>query len=430
MALNHPDLIGSFFDQQEENLTLELEKMEWSDDQKTYFGFENPYQVSEELNDYSYDWALIDTHKPYLEPSERILALLHGVKDHRPFYCACHFAEVVYTSKHRFVCMSCGSLHLVLKNHLKKSYKQSLTESDWLDYFDSEGSKNTDGIELDLIDFLEIENEAKIWTTDFYDESAGEFIFWTRATEEEIEHYKRTHGTAEDLIQAGWELDPMPPEPAYQIMVSTFSVDKFTNALTSLDEGVIAFQKSKKQIEFIKQGVLQLFHTIELILKAKLEKLNSNALKSKPDNPTIIKLLQKHGVSFSADEPQTIKELRQLRNAFQHAEAKFNYRSALKLMRNSIIFIDRFCVQELKIWIAEHISESAWQSILSIPDIQNNAVKISNEIIENVKTRDDCEISLCLRCETNTVVSHFNKPGICIYCRHIPTLDEIESVEN
>jgi hypothetical protein len=414
----------------EENQTLELEKIEWSDDQKTYFGIENPYQVSEELNDFSYDWALIDTHKPYLEASERILALLHGQKDNRAFTCSRYHDEVVYTNKRRLVCMSCGALHCVLKQPLNKHFKQSLTEQEWFDYVDDDGTKREEEMDIDILDFLEIENIPKIWTTFYWKEAVTEFVFFTRATEEELEDHYKHSGSIEDLIQAGWSEIPTPPFLAFQLAETNLDIDKLSNALGSLNEGILSYKKAKTEIDFIKHGVLQLFHTIELILKAKLEELGSNALKNKSDNPTVIKLLQKHKVLFSVDELQTIKELRQLRNSFQHAEAKFNYRSALKLMRNSIIFIDRFCVQELKIWIAEHISESVWQSILSIADIQNNAVKISNEIIESVKVRDDCEISLCLRCETNTVVSRLNKPGTCVYCRHIPTLNEIESVEN
>lgn len=429
IARDHPDLIGGFFNQ-EENWTLELEKIEWSDDQKTYFGIENPYQVSEELNDFSYDWVFIDTHKPYLETSERILALLHGQKDNRAFTCSRYHDEVVYTNKSRLVCMSCGALHCILKHPLKRHFKQSLTEQEWFDYVDDDGTKREEEIDLDILDFLDIENIPKIWTTYYWEEAVTEFVFFTRATEEELEDHYKHSGSIEDFIQAGWSQVPTPPMLAFQLADTTIDIDKLSNAINSLNEGIDSYKKAKTEIDFIKHGVLQLFHAIELLLKEKLEESDSDALKSKPDNPTVIKLLRKQGVSFSANELQTIKELRKLRNSFQHAEAEFNYRSALKLMKNSIIFIDRFCIQELKIWIAEHISESSWQLIMSIPDIQKNAIKISNEIIEDVKMRDDCEISLCLRCKTNTVVSRLNKPGTCIYCRHIPTLDEIDSIEN
>lgn len=428
---DHPDLIAGRFDQ-EENLPLELEKIEWLGDQKTYFGIENPYQVSEEVDDYDYgsNWAFIDTHKSYLELSERIHALLHGVKANRPFYCLCHLAEVVYTSKKRFVCMSCGNLHCVLKEPLKRVFKQSLTDQEWFDYFDDDGSKREEEITLEIVDFLEIENASKIWTTYYYEEAVREFVFFTRATKEELEDYFKHTASAEDLIQAGWSHVLTPPSLAYQLADTSFDIDKLSNALNSLNEGIFSYKKAKTEIDFIKLSVLQLFHTIELILKEKLEELDSNALKHKLDNPTVLKLLQKHGVSFSSDELQAIKELRKLRNLFQHAEAKFNYRAALKLMRNSIVFIDRFCVQELKIWIAEHIDETAWQLIMPFPEIQNNAVKITSQIIENLKTCDDFDISMCLRCNTNTVVSQFNKAGICIYCRHIPTLEELDELES
>ena len=59
----------------EEDQVLGHEKREWSEDQKTYFGIEDPFQVSEDPTDFGCSWALVDTLQHYLEPSERIHAL-------------------------------------------------------------------------------------------------------------------------------------------------------------------------------------------------------------------------------------------------------------------------------------------------------------------------------------------------------------------
>jgi hypothetical protein len=406
---------------------LDLEMIEWSDDQRQYFSVENPFQVSEDLNDFGHSWALVDTHEPYLEPSERIHALLHGIEAERPFYCACHLAEVVYTSRKRFLCMSCGKLHCVLKDPLQRIFKQSLSEQDWFDHFDDHGSKREEEIDLELVDFLEIENAPKIWITHYYEEATSEFVFFTRATKEELEKYYRSTASAEDFIQAGWSHVPTPPSLVYQLADTTFDFDKISNALSSLTEGILSYQKARTEIDFIKHGVLQLFHTVELVLKNKLESLDPKALARRPDNPAVLRLLQGHGVSLRADELRTVNDLRALRNLFQHAEAKFNYRSALKLIRSSIIFIDRFCLDELNLWIAEHIDEIAWQSIMSIAEIEKNAARITSEVIETVKTWSDHEISACPSCRTETVVSKLNRAGICLSCRRVPKLDELEN---
>ena len=323
--------------------------------------------------------------------------------------------------------MSCGNLHCVLKEPLNRKFKQSLTEHEWFDYFDDNGSKREEEIGLELIDFSEIEDAPKIWGTYYYEVAVNEFVFFTRSSKEELENYFRHTASAEDFIQAGWSHVPESPSVVYQLADTAFDLDKLSNAFSSLTEGILSYKKARTEVEFIKHGVLQLFHTVELILKAKLDGVDSKALSAKPDNPAVLRLLQKHGVSFREDELQTIKELRKLRNLFQHAEAEFSYRSALKLMRNSIIFIDRFCLEELNLWIAERIDETAWRSVMSIPEIERNAARITREVIATVKTWSDHEVSECPSCKTETVVSKLNRAGICLSCRRIPKLDEIEN---
>ena len=94
-------------------------------------------------------------------------------------------------------------------------------------------------------------------------------------------------------------------------------------------------------------------------------------------------------------------------------------------MTNAILLIDRFCLQELNIWIAEHIDEAAWQSIMSIPEIQKSAELITNQVLADIKSRKDHRLSACGSCNTETVVSQFNSAGICISCRRVPKLTEM-----
>src|SRR4051794_37672662 len=46
---------------------------------------------------------------------EGILALVEAERDDRYLQCPCYVTQVVYTSRHRLVCMGCGHLHCVLE---------------------------------------------------------------------------------------------------------------------------------------------------------------------------------------------------------------------------------------------------------------------------------------------------------------------------
>jgi hypothetical protein len=407
--------------------TQEFSPREWDAKQKEYFGIKNPYQLSEDNEIYSYGWILIDSHEEYLEQGERILAMLHGEKDERPFYCNCHNAQVVYTSTSRFVCMMCGMLHCVLEKALSRSFRYSMTAEKWFEYFDEDGTKKEEEIDLDIVDFQDIENLPKIWVTDQYEEASRELIFFSRSTPEELEAYWKTTATPETLIEAGFSVVHQPPEPIFQIAGFKYEVDKLTNALSSLEESVFSYQKGRTQTAYLKSAILQIFHALELLLKARLEELDPTALTNNPNNPTVVKLLQQKGVTFNDEERKTIAALRKLRNLLQHAEASFNYRTALSLLQKTFIFIDRLCIDELKIWIAEQIKEDAWQVILPIASIQSNAQRLTAEIIEQVENDSECEVSSCSRCKAEALVSRSNGGSICIYCRHRPTLDDLEA---
>ena len=405
----------------------EFSLREWRDKQKEYFGIERPYQFSEENGKFSYGWILIDSHEKYLEQGERILALLHGERDERPFYCNCHNAQVVYTSHFRFVCMMCGMLHCVLEEAFGHNFRYSMSAEEWFDYFGEDGTKKEEEINLDIVDFQDMESLPKIWLTDQYEEASRELIFFSRSTPEELETYWKTTVTTEILIEAGFSEVHQPPEPIFQMAGFKYEVDKMTNALSSFEESMFSYQKGRMQNAYLNSAILQIFHALELLLKARLEEIDPVALTNNPNNPTVVTLLQQNGIAFIEEERKTIAALRKLRNLLQHSEASLNYRTVLSLLQKTFIFIDRFCIDELKIWIAEQIKDDAWQIILPITSIQNNAQRITALIIEQVRNDSECKVSTCLRCKANALVSRVNRGSICIYCRHRPTLGEIEA---
>lgn len=417
-----PDILDYCF---HDNDVQDIAPREWGQKQREYFRLENPYQLSEEHGEYGHSWIVIESHEKYIENSERILALLHGGKDGRPFYCSCHYAQVVYTSKRRFVCMMCGMLHCVLEAELTRRFKQSMTAEEWFDYFDSEGPRQEEEIELDIIDFQDIETLSKIWITDQYEEASRELTFFARSTPEEFEKYRGSIITPEILIEAGFSPVYEPPPPAYQISGVKHDVDIVSNAFGSFEEGVIAYQSGKTQVTQLKLATLQLFHAVELLLKIRLEQVSPNALANNPNNPTVLKLLAEKGVSIADDEHKTIDSLRKLRNSLQHNEGRFNYRSILKLLRSTLIFIERFSYEELHIWVADAITSDAWQILLHLEPIQANAVKLSIEAIKQIEETGECEITSCPRCGRDTLISEFMRGSLCIFCRHRPTVEEL-----
>jgi hypothetical protein len=420
-----PDVLDYGIEPIEAGFSQEFQNREWTILQQMFFQISNPYQLSEEEGQYGYGWILLDSGLEFLNASERILALLHGEHDNRPFYCTCHSAQVTYTNEGRLVCMSCGILHCVLRDKLQRHFKHSLSMHEWFDYFGFDGGRKEEAVNLDIVDFIDIEHVEKIWATDQYEQSASEFVFFTRSSPQELEEYFKAYPSPEVFIEAGWTLVHQPPEPPYQLAGFTYKVDKLTNVISSLNEAVPAYDKARTQLSFLKAAILQLFHAIELILKLRLEELDSSALLQNPNNPTVIDLLREQGVVISDDELTTISELRKLRNAFQHAEPSYNYRATLLLLKQGLVFVDRFSIDELNVWIAEHVSEHVWQLLLLIPSIRSRGNEITSEIIEQIKLVNSYQIATCPRCETQALVSRPNEGSLCINCRHRPTLNEL-----
>src|SRR5207248_1357416 len=104
---------------------------------------------------------------------------LHARGDGRYFYCPCHEASVVYTTKNRFVCMSCGAMHVVLADPLPITFSRTLTAQEWCDYFDENGRLRDEEVVLPEIDFREVENRDKVWATEEWDSASAELVFFS-----------------------------------------------------------------------------------------------------------------------------------------------------------------------------------------------------------------------------------------------------------
>jgi hypothetical protein len=179
---------------------------EWQPVHKEYFGLENPYQMAEESLEYTQSHIMTSVPAPYLFQDELVAAVIHGGKDEYYFSCPCHQADVVYTTRHRLVCMGCGAMHAAFRETVPFQPKRLLTADEWSDFFDEGGSRRDEELDLGVIDFQDVESLDTFWTTDQWDEAKHRFIFFARSPPEVIEEaIRNTELDASAFLEAGFE---------------------------------------------------------------------------------------------------------------------------------------------------------------------------------------------------------------------------------
>jgi uncharacterized protein YutE (UPF0331/DUF86 family) len=399
------------------------ERRDWQAAHREYFGLDNPYQMAEDHQDFTHSHIMTRVREPYLFSTELIAAVLHGVHDNCYFYCPCHCADVVYTTKHRLICMGCGAMHAVLDAPLTTPPKRLLTAQQWSDFFDEGGSRCEEEIEMSFVDFREVESAKMLWTTQQWDEARHRFMFFARSPPNVIANALRnTESDPSILLEAGFEPVALVPPPAYQLSEDSIDLDLIENACHALRAGVTGYLAASKTSDELLNAIPQLFRAVELLLKAKLQRIVARALDDHPNNPTVLKRLQANGVSICTTEAHTLKRLRGLRNSLQHGTAVFNYRAGLSVCRGAIIFLDRFVNRELGLWMGDAISPDEWQRILPIPEISSTADRVMIERIQAVRSNMEATIARCANCDFETLVRPAPGTGAaCIRCGYIPT---------
>ena len=402
---------------------FEQPEREWGDAQKRYFsdlwGLTEPYQYAREPDQYDrFCIGAIDP-TPYLVPSETILALVETVADYWSVDCPCHVAQVVYTSRHRVICMGCGHLYCVLAEPIGRSFGAGIENEVWESAFDATGELVDDNIEIPILDYREVEKAKLIWTTDVWEEVSWVINLYARGDEEEIEHYRRGFPQVDDLIAAGWQHVPTPPSASAQLAGDGYGVDIGENSAAAFRTAASAFARSRTDPDSLREAVLSAFQATELILKMRLEEIDPKALKA--NNPTVIERLVEANVAVDAQEHTAIAELRRLRNKLQHGEAVFGYRSTRRLLRATFTFLDRFTIAELDYWIGHVCDGQGWSALLQLPSIQKNADRISCEIAASALSDPSLQVAQCDACKRQTVIMFNDVVGHCLYCRWEPT---------
>jgi hypothetical protein len=210
----------------------------WGDEQRAYFGLDNPYQMPEDGSKFTWSHIMTVIADPYLAPDELIAGVVHGEQDRSYFTCPCHYASVVYTTRHRLMCMSCGATHMVLRAPLPVTPRQRLTAAEWDQIFGDDGGRHDEEVDLAIVDVRDFENAEAIWTTDQWDEALTEFVLFARSSPEEFAAAVR--GTELDpalgslLLEDGWSSVSQAPAPAFQLRAGSVDVDLGENAQEEL----------------------------------------------------------------------------------------------------------------------------------------------------------------------------------------------------
>src|SRR5262249_26371153 len=157
------------------------------------------------------------------------------------------------------------------------------------------------------------------------------------------------------FLEAGWTAMPTSPPPAHQVAVDSIDIDLVENASHAMREGVSAFLGARNDSGQLVNAIPQMFRAVELLLKARLQDLDTHALDDHPNNPTVLDRLAANGIAITSDESAALIRLRRMRNDLQHGTARFNHRTGLAVSRRAIVFLDRFSHVELGLWIGDAI---------------------------------------------------------------------------
>lgn len=168
-----------------------------------------------------------------------------------------------------------------------------------------------------------------------------------------------------------------------------------------------------------------LFQAIELLLKVRLEASNPLGLRDQPNNPTVLTRLAAIGVRLSADETDTVTQLRRLRNDLQHNSARFNHRAVFGLCHRALSVIDRFVIEELDTWSGDVIAADDWHQLLSIEEVHARAVTIAETRLRDYGSDPEASIAACPRCSHETMLRpHPNTGASCLTCGHVPIVKD------
>lgn len=291
--------------------------------------------------------------------------------------------------------------------------------------FAEDSARQDEEIGLSVVDFHDIDGADAIWNSEYWESSRHEFLFYVRSSPDTIAEL--TRGTERDravLLEAGLSPVATSPPPAVQVADDAVDVDLVTNAAISLRDGVASFRSARKDSSALVTALPQLFRSVELLLKARLQGHDVTALNDHPNNPTVLARLAAANVTITQGEIETITKLRRLRNSLQHGSATFNHRRGLAVSRQTVIFLTRFCLEELDLWIGDALPPDDWFALLQIPEIAVIAEAVLAATLSEVRRSPLASIANCPRCHKDALVRPHPRTGDdCVFCGHIVVVD-------
>jgi hypothetical protein len=416
--------IHTFFDE-ETTTPFEHPRREWGDAQRAYFaelwGLRDPYQYAEEPTPYDRYCFGAYLPRPFLNSTERALAVIEARRDDMLYYCQCHSGAVVYTTAHRLICMDCGKLHCVLNAPLQHAFGAGFTEDHWRKLFDENDVLVDADAHIPTVEYQDIYAAEKVWETDIWENMSSHIEFLSRGDPDEIARWRTGESSIEDFMEAGWtQAQSPPPLLPGQLSADLFGVDLTENAVHSFNTAAEAYGQSRTDGDTLRQGVLNLFHALELMLKVRLQQQTGQASVTRLSNPVVIRMLTAAGINFTTDDLDTVAKLRELRNRLQHDGARYGYRDVRGLLAKAFIFIDAFFKKEFDGWIGEIAEQPGWDALLTIPSVRQNAEEEVAKRVRRAITEGQCSIETCPDCGRPHVVREGHQAGFCLFCRRVP----------
>jgi hypothetical protein len=396
----------------------------WGPEQAAYFGgllgAASAFQYGERPEEYGRYCLGLRVPGPYLSTNERILGLIDAGRDDRSFYCPCHYAEVVYTTAHRLVCMMCGQMHCVLSGHLSGVRGNGWSWQEWDAAFDADGVLLSDELEIPFIEYQEVFGAEKLWETDAWHNASGDIEFLERGDPEDVERWRRGQPTAEDFLEAGWSQLPLALAPARQIEPEGIGLSPVDNAIAAVNGGAKSYGASDTDAAPLREAVLSTFQAAELLLRMRLDMLGTGQSVQRLPVPAVVTALESAGIYLTPDEHKTLEAMRLLRNQLQHSGARYGFRATRSLLERAFLFIDRFTSEEFDWWLGEVVEQPAWDALLRIEPIRRRAMLQADAIVAVAITDRLNSLESCPHCGHCTVVREQSRAGFCVYCRRIP----------
>jgi len=197
------------------------------------------------------------------------------------------------------------------------------------------------------------------------------------------------------------------------------------NARSSLSHAILHLISENEPTSVdIKYGILDVTHTVELLLKERLFRIHPAFIYSNVDKfpnreahtvdlITAKKRLLKIAEIDLKKYDKVINEVKELRNTLQHFDVQYPLNKAKNIICRILSFIFYFAETHLDIDLEqEYRADDTWKSLVNIYDFWAEHVSIVE------KRQDDDQNVLCCECPKCGAITFDVFEGECAFCEH------------